>query len=131
MQGDERCDAPSQGQVDTCVICQKTCKTRDESISTSVNGDAILGWLTGARLNTGNWNRPQGEHVIFHTDKVDKFLEMCPDSRINDDQAVHMLQNSAANVPNLANVLNLHRQTKSSASQSIEITLRECVALLA
>jgi len=44
---------------------------------------------------------------------------------------VRMLQNSVANVPNLANVLNLHCQTKSAAGLSIKITLREHVALLA
>jgi len=42
-----------------------------------------------------------------------------------------MFQNSVANVPNLANVLNLNRQTKSAACQPIKITLREYVALLA
>jgi len=41
---------------DTCVIWQKICKTYDESISTSMNGDAIRGWLTGTRLNTSCWN---------------------------------------------------------------------------
>jgi len=99
VQGDERCTTPSQGQVncqvlledqDTCVIWQKICKTCDESISTSTNGDAILGWLTGTRLNTSNWTWTQGEHITFYADKVDKFNEMCPDSRINDDQAVRL-----------------------------------------
>ena len=56
---------------------------------------------------------------------------MCPDSKINDMQAVCMLQNLVANVPNLANVLNLYRQTKTSAGQSDKITLQEYVALLA
>jgi len=49
----------------TCVIWQKTCKTCDESIFTSVNGDAVPGWLTGTRLNASNWNRPEGECVTF------------------------------------------------------------------
>jgi len=35
---------------DTRVIWQKICKTYGESISTSMNGDAILGWLTSTRL---------------------------------------------------------------------------------
>jgi len=73
-----------------------------------MNRDTILGWFTGARLNASNWTRTQGEYVTFYADKVDKFNEMCPDSLINDDQAVRMLQNSVANIPNLVNVLNLH-----------------------
>mgnify|MGYP000473183994 CR=1 FL=1 len=118
---------------DAALIWQKTCKTYNKSISTSVNGDAILGWLTGNRLDNCNWNQTQGEHVTFfwYADKIDKFNEMCPDSKINDMQAVCMLQNLVANIPNLANVLNLHRQTETSAGQSDKITLRECVALLA
>jgi len=36
---------------------------------------------------------------------------------------VLMLQNSVANVPNLANIPNLYRQTKTSAGQSDKITL--------
>jgi len=119
---------------DTCVIWLKTCKTYDKYISTSMNGDVVLGWLTGARLDASNWTRTQGEHVTFYADEVDNFNEMCPDSLINDDQAqaVRMLQNSVANVlPNLANVLNLYRQTKSAVGQSHKITLREHVALLA
>jgi len=55
---------------------------------------------------------------------------MCPDSKINDTQGVRMLQNSIANVPNLANVLILCRQTKALAGMSDKITLRQFVALL-
>jgi len=55
---------------------------------------------------------------------------MCPDSEINDMQGVRMLQNSIANVPNLANVLIMYRQTKTSAGLSDKITLRQFVALL-
>jgi predicted DNA-binding protein (MmcQ/YjbR family) len=42
-----------------------------------------------------------------------------------------MLQNSIANVPNLANVLILYRQTKTSAGLPDKITLRQFVSLLA
>jgi len=45
-------------------------------------------------------------------------------------QGVRMLQNLIANVPNLANVLILYRQTKASAGPSDKITLRQFVALL-
>jgi len=55
---------------------------------------------------------------------------MCPDSVINDMQGVHVLQNAIANVPNLANVLILYRQTKALAGLSDKITLRQFVALL-
>jgi len=55
---------------------------------------------------------------------------MCPDSDINDMQGVRMLQNSIANVPNLANVPILYRQTKASAGLPDRITLRQFVALL-
>ena len=55
---------------------------------------------------------------------------MCPDSEINDMQGVRMLQNSIANVPNLANVLILCRQTKASAGLPDKITLHQFVALL-
>jgi len=108
---------------DTALVWQKTCKTYDESISTSMNGDAILGWLTSSGLNNGRWNRTQGEHVTFCADKIDMVNEMCPDSKIDDMQAVHTSQNLIANVPNLVNVLNLCRQTKTSAGQSDKITL--------
>jgi len=116
---------------DTALIWQKICKTYDGSISTSMNGDAILGWLTSSRLDDGRWSRPQGEYVTFYADKIDNFNEMCPDSRINDMQGVRMLQNLIANVPNLANVLILYCQTKTSAGLSDKITLRQFVALLA
>jgi len=116
---------------DTARILQKICKTYDESNSTSMNGDAILGWLSRARLNASNWSPTQGEYVTFYADKIDKFNEMCPDSKISDNQAVRMLQNLVANVPNLANVLNLYHQTKTAAGQSDKINLREHVALLA
>jgi len=56
---------------------------------------------------------------------------MCPDLEINDMQGVRMLQNSIANVPNLANVLILYRQTKTSAGLLDKITLRQFVSLLA
>jgi len=55
---------------------------------------------------------------------------MCPDSEINDMQGVRMLQNSIANVPNLANVLIAWRQTKAAAGLSDKITLRQFIALL-
>jgi len=43
---------------DTALIWQKVCKTYDESIFTSMNGDAtsVLGWLTGSRLDNSNWS---------------------------------------------------------------------------
>jgi len=55
---------------------------------------------------------------------------MCPDSTINDMQAVRMLQNLIANVPNLVNVLILYRQTKAAAGLSDKISLRQFVTLL-
>jgi len=115
---------------DTALIWGLMCETYDKSMSTSLNGDAILGWLTSTRLDDGKWNRTQGEHITFYEDKVKKFNEMCPDLEINDMQGARMLQNLIANVPNLANVLILYRQTKASAGLSDKITLRQFVALL-
>jgi len=106
------------------------CKTYDKSVSTSLNGNAILGWLTCTGLDNGKWNRTQGEHITFYEDKINGFNEMCPDSVINDMQGVRMLQNAMTNVPNLANVLILCRQTKASAGPSDKIILRQFVALL-
>jgi len=116
---------------DTALIWQKTCKTHDESMSTSLNGDAILGWLTSSRHDDGKWNRTQGEHITFHKSKIDKFNKMCPDLEINNMQGVRVLQNAIANVPNLANVLILYRQTRTSAGLSNKITLRQFASLLA
>jgi len=45
---------------DAALIWQKTCKTCDESMSTSLNGDVILGWLTSARLDDGNGTELKG-----------------------------------------------------------------------
>jgi len=115
---------------DTALIWKLTCETCDKSMSTSLNGDAVLGWLTSARLDDGKWNRTQGECITFYEDKVKKFNEMCPDLEINDIQGVRMLQNSIANVPNLANVLILYRQTKTLAGLPDKITLCQFVALL-
>jgi len=115
---------------DTALIWKLTCETYDKSMSTSLNGDAVLGWLTSTRLDDGKWNRTQGEHITFCEDKVKKVNEMCPDSEINDMQGVRMLQNLIAKVPNLANVLILHRQTKALAGPPDKITLRQFVALL-
>jgi len=116
---------------DVALIWQLTCETCDESMSTSLNGDALLSWLTSSRLDDGKWNRTQGEHLTFCEDKVNKFNEMCPDSKINDMQGVRMLQNSIANVPTLANVPILCHQTKASAGLSDRTTLCQFVALLA
>ena len=116
---------------DTALIWQKICKTYDEPMSPSLNGNAILGWLTSSRLDNGKWQRTQGEYITFYADKIDKFNEMCPDSEINDMQGVRMLQNSIANVPNLANVLILYCQTKTSAGLPDKITPRQFVSLLA
>jgi len=115
----------------TALIWQKMCETYDKSMSTSLNGDAILGWLTSTRLDDGKWNQTQGEYITFYEEKINKFNEMCPDLKINDMQGVRMLQNMIANVPNLANVLILHCQTKTSAGLSDAITLRQFVSLLA
>jgi len=82
---------------DTALIWQPSCETYDKSMSTSSNGDAILMWLTSTGLDDGKWVRPQGEFITFYEDKVKKFNEMCPDSTMNDMQAVRMLQNSTAN----------------------------------
>jgi len=114
----------------TALIWQLICETFDKSMSTSLNGDAILGWLTSSRLDDGKWNRTQGEHITFYEDKINKFNEMCPDLVINDMQGVRMLQNSIANIPNLANVLIAWRQTKAAAGLSDKITLRQFIALL-
>jgi len=110
---------------DTALIWKLMCETYDKPMSTSLNGHAILGWLTSARLDDGKWNQTQGECITFYKDKVKKFNEMCPDSEINDMQGVRMLQNSIANAPNLANVLILYRQTKASAGLPDKITLRQ------
>jgi len=98
---------------DVALIWQLIFKTYDKSMSTSLNGDALLSWLTSSRLDDGKWNRTQGEYLTFYEDTVNKFNEMCPDSKINDMQGVRMLQNLIANTPNLANVLILYRQTKA------------------
>jgi len=114
----------------TALIWQIICETYDKSMSTSLNGDAMLGWLTSSRLDDGKWNRTQGEYITFYEDRINKFNEVCPDSVINDMQGVRMLQNSIANVPNLANVLIAWRQTKAAAGLSDKITLCQFIALL-
>ena len=58
---------------DTATIWQKICETYDKSMSTSLNGDAILGWLTSSRLDDGKWVQSQGEYITFYADKIDKF----------------------------------------------------------
>jgi len=116
---------------DTRAIWEKTCKTCDESVSTSMNGDAIMGWSASIKLKACNWTRIQGQFVTFCTHKINKFHEMCLHSHVNDDQAVCMLQNVVAGFPNLANVLNLCCQTRKAAGQSICVSLREHVALFA
>jgi len=100
-------------------------------MSTSLNGDAVLGWLTSSRLDDGKWNQTQGECITFCESKIDKFNEMCPDSEINNMQGVRMLQNAIGNIPNPANVLVLCRQTRTSAGPSDKITLRQFASLLA
>ena len=112
---------------DTALVWCLMCKAYDKSMSTSLNGDAVLGWLTGTRLDDGKWARTQGEFITFCEDRIIKFNEMCPDSKM---QGVRMLQNLIANVPNLANVLILYRQTKASAGLPDTITLHQFVALL-
>jgi len=116
---------------DVALIWQLISKTYDKSMSTSLNGDALLSWLTSSRLDNGKWSRTQGEHLTFYEDKINKLNEMCPDLKINDMQGVRMLQNAIANVPNLASVPILHCQTKTSSGLSDKITLRQFVALLA
>jgi len=118
---------------DTRIIWQKICKTYDESIATSVNDDAIIVWLatSSVKSDSCNWNRKYGEFFTFYQTQVDKFNKMCPESCINDEQAVCMLQNLIAYTPSLGNVLNLHRQTKKAAGQPITISLRDYVDLLA
>ena len=116
---------------DTRTIWEKICKTYDESIATSMNGDAIMAWLTSVKLDTCNSSQTYGEFVTFYQTQVLKFNKMRPDSHISEEQAVRMLQNVRANTPSLGNVLNLYRQTKKAAGQPITITLREYVALLA
>jgi len=108
---------------DTRAIWLKICKTYDESIATSMNGDAVVAWLASVKLDTCNWNRTYGKFVTFYQSQVLKFNEMCPESHINDKQAVRMLQKVVANTPSLGNVLNLYRQTKKAAGQPITITL--------
>jgi len=50
---------------DIALIWGLTCETCDKSMSTSLNGDAILGWLTSAGLDDGKWNQTQGECITF------------------------------------------------------------------
>jgi len=104
---------------DVALIWQLISETCDKSMSTSLNGDALLSWLKSSRLDDGKWSQTQGEHLTVCEDKINKFNEMCPDSKINDMQGVRMLQNSTANAPNLANGLILHRQTKTSSGHQM------------
>jgi len=53
---------------DTALVWQLMCETHDKSMSTSLNGDAVLGWLTSTGLDDGKWNRTQGEHITFCED---------------------------------------------------------------
>jgi len=115
---------------DTAIVWHLTCETYDKSMSTSLNGDAVLGWLTGTGLDDGKWGRTKEEFITFYEDWIDEFNEMCPDLKISDMQGVRMLQNSIANIPNLANVLILCHWTKASAGLLDTITLRQFVALL-
>jgi len=55
---------------DIALIWGLTCETYDKSMSTSLNGDAILGWLTSTRLDDGKWNRTQGECITFYSAKT-------------------------------------------------------------
>jgi len=40
---------------DTRTIWEKICKTYDESIATSMNGDQIMAWLTSVKLESNIW----------------------------------------------------------------------------
>jgi len=104
------------------TVWEHVCKTHDESISTSMNGDATLGWPAGVKLDACNWNKPQGKFVTFCGTQGNKFNEMCPDSFVKDEQAVRMLLNGiASGTPNLVNVLNLHGRAEKAAGQCIKI----------
>jgi len=41
---------------DGALVWQLTCETYDKSMSTSLNGDALLSWLTSSGLDDGKWS---------------------------------------------------------------------------
>jgi len=62
----------------TALIWQKICETYDKSMSTSLNGDAILGWLTSTRLDDGKWNQSQGEYITFYEERLTNSMKCAP-----------------------------------------------------
>ena len=115
---------------DTRLIWQEVCAHYDDSVTTSMAADKVLNYLTGVKLHEANWTKGQGEFLTHYVTNVRKFNEMAPDSAINPDQSVRMLQNCISGTPNLANVLSNQRQTLKASGKPIKIELDEFVALL-
>ena len=57
---------------DTREIWTQVCKFYDDSITTSIEADGIMGYLADVKLHTANWPRPQGEFVTHYRSQVRK-----------------------------------------------------------
>ena len=110
---------------DTRIMWKEICEFCDDSITTSVNGDAVLAWPSSSKFHPINWNEGCGEFITCCGSQRDKFDEICPESALNDNLPVRMLQNVVSGAPNLVHVLNVNRQARQAAGNSAEPTFKE------
>ena len=115
---------------DTRQIWKEIMAFYDDSITTSINADMVLNYLTSVRLKTANWNKSHGEFVAHFANQIIKYNQMAPDDALSNSQKVRMLQNVVSGVPHLANVLNTYRQARRAAGRTIEIDFDTYVSML-
>jgi len=92
--------------------------------------DVLMTYLADVKLHKANWNRGQGEFINHYKIQKNKFNEIAPDSQISDPHAVRMLHNVVSGTPNLAPVLNQHRQARKAAGSTINISFDKYCTLL-
>ena len=115
---------------DTRTIWKEACDFYDNSITSSLQADAIMSWLSETRLDKITWTKGQGEFINQWLTQARKFNELAPDSVMQDPQLVRMLQNALQGTPNLSQVLYQYKHAREAAGRSTAISLYEYSQLL-
>ena len=62
----------------TRLIWKELCELYDDLITTLMNGDAILAWLSSCKFQQANWNKSHREFITFYQAQRNELNEICP-----------------------------------------------------
>lgn len=115
---------------DTRTIWKKITEYYDSSMTSQITSQKISSYITSVRYHTSNWRGSQSNWILHYKEQTRLYSEIS-NQGYTDAQKIQFLNAAVSGMPNLSQILNLHRTASKAASiKTSTYTFEEYVASL-